>query len=142
MGAVGGNKRGTMSADSNSCVSDSDVDSLFTSQRKNIEGLMRASQVALDGAVAVWRHQLDFAESAAKRYSQLASDLAQKRGSANEQLASCVEYFKHDFETNLLNARTLLEISTKASRDSMQIVNERIDASLGEALRKHDKRNA
>jgi hypothetical protein len=137
MDEVGGNKRGTVSADNDS--SDSNADLLLSSQRKNIEGLVRASQVALDGAVAVWRHQLDFAESAAKRYSQLASSLAQKRGSPNEQIASCVEHFKHDFETNLHNARTLLEISTKASRDSMQIVNERIDASLGEALRRQDK---
>jgi hypothetical protein len=138
----GGGKRGTMSADNNSFVSSSNADLLLTSQSKNIESLMRASQVALDGAVAVWRRQLDFAESAAKRYSQLASDLAQKRGLASEQLASCVEYFKNDFETSLLNARALLEISTKTSRDSMQIINERVDASLGEVLRNQDKRDA
>ena len=131
-------RRGTASADKpngDSTVSNPLTELILSSQRKNIEGIMRASQVALDGAVAVWRHQLDFAEGAAKRYARLANDLEQKRGTPSEQLACCVEHFKQDFEENLLNARALLELSTKASRQSMQIISERLDQSLDEAAR-------
>lgn len=123
-------------------VSNQVTELILSSQRKNIKGLMRASEVALDGAVAVWRRQLDFAENAARRYLNLVNGLDQSRGSSSEQLATCVEFFRHDFETNLLNARALLELSTKASRESMQVINERLDTSLGEMLRMNDKSDA
>lgn len=135
-------KRTASAGKPNGDSSNSVTELVLTCQRKNVEGILRASQVALDGAVAVWRQQLDFAEGAARRYARLADDLEQKQGSPSEQLASCVEHFKQDFEQNLLNARALLELSSKASRQSMQIIGERLDQSLGEVARAGDARNS
>jgi hypothetical protein len=57
-------------------------------------------------------------------------------------LSVCVEFLKKDFEENLLNARALLELSTKASNVPMQIINERLDESFSEALQQREATSA
>jgi hypothetical protein len=145
MNDPGARKRGALPRDranGDSTTSNSVAELIMASQRKNIEGIMRASQAALDGAVAVWRRQLDFAESSVRRHSSLLVDLDQKRGSPGDQLSVCVEFLKKDFEENLLNARALLELSTKASNVPMQIINERLDESFSEALQQREATSA
>jgi hypothetical protein len=53
-----------------------EVETMFASKRENVEAMMQANRLALDGAQAVWRRQLDFIQEAVEGLTTLVGDLA------------------------------------------------------------------
>jgi phasin family protein len=121
--------------------SEPEVETMFASQRKNVEAMMQANRLALDGVQAVWLRQLDFIQEAVKGLTTLVGDLAPPPGPLNEKLAKHAEYSKQAFERNLANARELTELATKATSDAMNIIHQRLCEGLGEVRRTQERRN-
>ena len=109
-----------------------EVETMFASQRKNVEAMMQANRLALDGVQAVWRRQLDFIQEAVEGLTTLGGDFPPPPGPLNEKLAKHAEYSKQAFARNLANARDLTQLVTKATCDTMNIVNQRLCEGLGE----------
>jgi phasin family protein len=116
-----------------------DVKTVFASQHKNVEAMMEANRLALDGVQAVWRRQLDFIQKAIEGLTALFDDLAAKPGPMNERFAKHAEYSKQAFERNLANTRELTELATKASSDAINIINQRFCKSLDEVRSTQEK---
>jgi phasin family protein len=118
-----------------------EVETVFASQHKNVEAMMQANRLALDGVQAVWRRQLDFTQEAVEGLTTLVGDLAPPPGPLNEKFAKHAEYSKQTFERNLANARELTELATKAASDAMNIIKQRFCEGLGEVGSTQEKRN-
>jgi phasin family protein len=117
-----------------------EVESMFASQRKNVEAMMQANRLALDGVQAVWRRQLDFIQEAVEGLTTLVGDFPAPPGPLNEKVAKHAEYSKRAFERNLANVGELTELATKAASDAMNIINQRFCEGLGEVGRTREKR--
>ena len=113
-------------------LSGPEVGAMLASQRKNVEAMMQANRVALDGVQAIWRRQLDFIQEAVAGLTTHVGDLAPPSGPLNEKLAKHVEYSKQAFERSLGNARELTELATEATNESMNTVSQRFYEGLGE----------
>src|ERR1700686_2981586 len=102
-----------------------EVETMFASQRKNVEAIVQANRLALDGVQAVWRRQLDFIQEAVEGLTTHVVGLAPPSGPLNEKFAKHAEYSKLAVEKNLANARELAEIATKTTSDAVNIINQR-----------------
>ena len=52
-----------------------EVETIFASQRKNVEAIMQANRLAFDGVQAVWLRQLGFIQEAVEGLTTLVGDL-------------------------------------------------------------------
>ena len=109
-----------------------EVETIFASQRKNVEAIMQANRLAFDGVQAVWRRQLDFIQEAVEGLTTHVGDIAPPSAPLNEKLAKHAEYSKQVFGRNLANARELTEIATKTTTDATNIINRRVCEGLDE----------
>jgi phasin family protein len=109
-----------------------EVETIFASQRKNVEAIMQANRLAFDGVQAVWRRQLDFVQQAVEGLTAHVGDLAPPFRPLNEKLAKHAEYSKQAFEKNLANACGLTEIASKVATDATNIINQRFCDGLDE----------
>jgi phasin family protein len=109
-----------------------EVETMFASQRRNVEAIMQANRLAFDGVQAVWRRQLDFIQEAVEGLTTHLGDLAPPSRPPNEKFAKHAEYSKQAFEKNLANARELTEIATKTTTDATNIINQRVCEGLDE----------
>ncbi len=108
-----------------------DVDSLMAAQRKNLEALTQANQLAVEGAQAVARRQVEIARQAVDEASGLLREWTQP-GAPEERLAKNAELAKHAFEKGLANVREITELLTKANSEAFGVIQKRVAESLEE----------
>lgn len=116
-----------------------DVQTIFSIHYKNVDAVMRANRLALDGVQAIWRRQLDFIQEAVEGLSTLAGDFAQPSAPLN--LAKHADYSKRVLAKTLMNARELTELASKATSDAMNVINHRFGEGLGEMRRSRERPN-
>lgn len=109
-----------------------DVDSLVSSQRKNIEALTQANKLAFDGLQAVVKRQAEILRQAIDEATQATKDIAEP-GSPQDKAAKQTELAKEVFERSLSNMRELSEMIAKANSEAFDLLNKRFTQSLEEA---------
>ena len=109
-----------------------DLEAVAASQRKNIEALTQANQLAVEGVQAVVRRQVEIARQAMEEFSSMFRDFVQPSGSPEDRIAKQAEYSKHALEKGLTNARELTELMTKANTEAFNVLNKRVTESLDE----------
>jgi phasin family protein len=109
-----------------------DFEAVAASQRKNIEALTQANQLAVEGAQAVVRRQVEIARQAMEEFSTMFRDFVQPNGSPEDRLAKQAEYSKQALEKGLSNARELTELMTKANTEAFNVLNKRVTEGLDE----------
>lgn len=107
------------------------VESLMVSQRKNVEALTQANQLALEGVQALARRQVEIAREAIEEASALVRELSQP-GAPEDRLAKNVEIAKATFEKGLANARELAELMTKANSEAFNVITKRVTEGFEE----------
>jgi phasin family protein len=108
-----------------------DVESMVAAQRKNLEALTQANQLAVEGAQAVARRQVELARQAVDEASAFFRDWTQP-GAPDERLAKNLELTKQAFEKGLANARELTELVTKANAEALEVIQKRVTESFEE----------
>ncbi len=109
-----------------------DVEAAVASQRKNIEALTQANQLAVEGVQALMRRQVEITRQAMEDFSAMFRDLVQPNGSPEDRFAKQAEYSKHALEKGLSNAKELTELVTKANTEAFNVINKRVTESLDE----------
>ena len=109
-----------------------DMEAAVASQRKNIEALTQANQLAVEGAQALMRRQVEIARQAMEDFSAMFRDFVQPNGSPEDRFAKQAEYSKHAIEKGLSNAKELTELVTKANTEAFNVINKRVTESLDE----------
>jgi phasin family protein len=108
-----------------------DVDAVVASQRKNIEALTQANQLAVEGVQALARRQVEIARQAMEEFSAMLRDMVQPV-SPEDRLARQAEFSKQALEKGLSNARELTEMVAKANTEAFNVINKRVTESLDE----------
>ena len=108
-----------------------DVESLVASQKKNMEAVTSANQVAFQGLQTVAKRQAEILQEMMNEASTAVDSLS-KAGSPPELVAMSAELTKGAFERALANMKQLAELVTKASEEVTNTINTRILASLDE----------
>ena len=118
-----------------------DVDAVVASQRKNIEALTQANQLAVEGVQALARRQVEIARQAMEEFSVMIRDLAQPV-SPEDRIAKQAEFSKVALEKGLTNARELTEMVAKANTEAFNVINKRLTESLDEVREYATKKRA
>ncbi len=109
-----------------------DVETLVSMQRKNLEALTEVNQVAMEGAQAVMRYQMEMTRRTMEEFSSMFSTLFQPNGSMEERLAKQAEFSKTALESGMTNARELGDLLTKANTETLNVLSRRISETLEE----------
>lgn len=107
------------------------VEAFMASQRKNVEALTQANQLALEGVQAMARRQVEIAREALDGAPALFRELSQP-GAPQERLAKNAELAKSTFEKSLAAARELTELVTRANADAFNVLTKRMTEGLEE----------
>ena len=109
-----------------------DLEAAVASQRKNIEALTQANQLAVEGVQALMRRQVEITRQAMEDFSAMFRDFVQPNGSPEDRFAKQAEYSKHALEKGLSNAKELTELVAKANTEAFNVINKRVTESLDE----------
>jgi phasin family protein len=109
-----------------------DLETIVAMQRKNIEALTQANQLAIEGAQAVMRYQLEMARRTMEEFSAMFSTLLQPNGSVEDRVAKHADFSKTAMESGLNNAREISDLVTKANTDAFNVLSRRVTESLEE----------
>jgi phasin family protein len=108
-----------------------DLRSVLDSQRKNVEALTQATQIATEGATAVGRRQAEILRSAIEQAATMARNL-KVTGNPSEAAAAQSELFRKAVEIALANARELAEMVEKSNREAFEVIQRRVSEGLQE----------
>ena len=108
-----------------------DMETVLATQRKNIEALTKANQLAIEGLQTVARRQAEILRAGFEEASSLARELFQNQ-SPEERVTKQTEAAKHALEKAFGNARELSEIVGKAQQEAFQVINKRMTEGLDE----------
>lgn len=117
-----------------------DLESLVAAQRKNIEALTQANQLAVEGVQAVARRQVEIARQAVDEASSLLREWTQP-GAPEDRFAKNAEIAKQAFEKSVATAREFAELVTKANTDAFAVLQKRVAEGFDE-LRDYAKQRS
>jgi phasin family protein len=118
-----------------------DMETVVAVQRKNMEALTQANQLAMEGAQAVVRHQLEMTRRSMEELSAMFTSFFQPNGSMEERLAKQAEFSKTALEKGLSNAREIADLMTKANSEAFNVLTRRVTETL-EELRDYAKKRS
>jgi phasin family protein len=107
------------------------VEALLSAQRKNVEALTQANQLAIEGVQALARRQVEIAREAFDEAPALLREFSQP-GVPQERLAKNAELAKATFEKSLATAKELTELVTKANTEAFNVLTKRFTESFEE----------
>lgn len=107
------------------------VDRLIETQRKQIEALRQAAQIAASGSEALVQKQQEVFEAGMREASAMARNYKLDKN-PQEMLAKQTEYAKKAFDITMQNARDITEITGRSTSDVMEIVRNRLTESIEE----------
>ena len=107
------------------------VEAMMASSRKNVEALTQANQLALEGAQALARRQVEIARQALEEATTLFKELSQP-GAPQDKLVKNTEIAKSAFEKGLATAKELTELVTKANTEAFNVLTKRMTDSFEE----------
>ena len=109
-----------------------DLEAVAACQRRNIEALTQANQLALEGTQAWMRRNLELARQTMEDMQAMMSDMTKPNGTMEERLARQAEYSKKAIEKGLANIRDLTELATKTNSDAMSVLSKRVSEGFEE----------
>ncbi|HYD67876.1 phasin family protein [Azospirillum sp.] len=108
-----------------------DIESILTAQRRNIEAVTAANQLAWEGLQAVLRRQNEILRQSVEEAGSMVSDVM-GAGSPEDKAAKQAELAKAAFEKALANVRELAEMIAKSNSEAADVLSKRVSESLDE----------
>jgi phasin family protein len=108
-----------------------DVEAAWAAQRRNIEALSQANQVAVEGVQAFAQRQFELTREAFEGLSVLLRDLAQPV-SPEDRIAKNTEYAKQMLEKGVTHGREIAALATKTGTEAAAVLHRRASESLDE----------
>ncbi len=104
---------------------------LVDGQRKNIEAMMKAQQVASAGYQTMFEKQVAMMQDVLAGMQGQIADLS-KAPSATDAATSQVELAKKSYEDAMTNLNELAEIAQKANTEAFAVIKDRVEESFTE----------
>jgi len=108
-----------------------DVEAIWAAQRRNLEALSQANQLAAEGMQALARRQIELTRETFEGFSALLRDLSQPV-SAEDRIAKNTDYAKQMLEKGVSHGREVVSIAAKAGADAAEVLHKRATESLDE----------
>jgi phasin family protein len=107
------------------------VEAVWAAQRRNIEALSQANQLAAEGVQAVARRQIEITRQSFEDFSALLRDLASPV-STEDRISKNTEYAKQMIEKGLTHTREIAMLAQKAGTEAADVLHKRAAESLDE----------
>ncbi len=108
-----------------------DIETILATQRRNIEAVTAANQLAIEGIQAVLRRQAEIMRQVVEDSSTVLRDLM-AAGAPEEKIAQQADLVKTSFEKALANLREMAELVAKSNNEAADVLTKRIGESLTE----------
>ena len=108
-----------------------DVEAAWAAQRRNIEALSQANQLAVESVQAVAKRQIELTRETFEGFSALMRDLATP-ASTEDRIAKNTEYVKQILEKGVKHGGEIATITTKAGSEAAEILHKRANEGLDE----------
>jgi phasin family protein len=108
-----------------------DVQALIATQRRNIEAVSHANQLAVEGVQAVMRRQSEILRQMVEESTNALKEMT-AAGAPEQKIAQQTELVKAAFEKALANLRELTEMVAKSNTEAADVLTKRIGESLTE----------
>jgi phasin family protein len=107
------------------------MEAVFASQRRNIEALAAANKVAMDGAQAVAKRNLEILQQSMTDLSESMLAMAAP-GEPEQRLTKQAELARKAFENAATNMKELGEMIQRANAEAMGVLNRRFAEAVEE----------
>ena len=104
---------------------------LFDGQRKNVEAMIKAQQVASAGYQSMFEKQVSMMQDVFSGLQGQIADMS-KAPSATDAATQQVAMVKKSCEDAMANLNELAEIAQKANNDAFTVIKDRVEASFKE----------
>jgi phasin family protein len=101
-----------------------DVEAMWAAQRRNIEAFSLANQLAVEGAHAVVKRQIEMTQQTFEDLSTLVREMAQPT-STGDRIAKHTEYAKKVIDKSLNHGREIAALATKAGSEATEVLQKR-----------------
>ncbi|HEV2334281.1 MAG TPA: TIGR01841 family phasin [Stellaceae bacterium] len=108
-----------------------DVEAAWAAQRRNIEAVSQANQLAVESVQAVAKHQIELTREAFEGFSALWRDLATP-ASTEDRIAKNTDYFKQILDKGVKHGGEIATITAKAGSEAAEILHKRTTEGLDE----------
>ena len=108
-----------------------DSEALIENQRRNLEAVTKANQVAFEGAQAVVQRQVEILRQTMDETTKAVQEMSQP-SKIEDVWAKQAELLKGAYEQGLANLRALTELGTKMNAEAADLLTHRVSDSLGE----------
>ena len=108
-----------------------DMEAFMSAQRKNMQALAAANQMAVEGMQAVLRRQSEIMRQGMEESSKLLKGAAATT-SPEDKVTKQAEMTKNAFDRVLGNAKELAEMLTKSNYEALEVISSRVGESLEE----------
>jgi phasin family protein len=109
-----------------------DLETIVAMQRKNVEALTQANQLAIEGAQAVLRYQLEMTRRTMEDFSAMFSSFLQPNGSMEDRISKQADFSKTAIEKGISNARDISDLVAKANTEAFNVLSRRVTETLEE----------
>lgn len=115
-----------------------DSSAMVEIQQKNLEVLTAANRIAFEGARALLERQVEIARETMTEAAEAVTEISSGK-SVEARIARQAEVSKSVYEKGVTNLRELTELSSKSSREAVDLLNSRVAESIEEVVAQLNK---
>jgi phasin family protein len=108
-----------------------DVEAVWAAQRRNIEALNQANQLAVEGVHALAKRQIEMTQQAIEDLSTHVREMTQP-SSTEDRIAKQTEFTKKMIDKGLTHGREVVALAAKAGTEASEVLQKRTTESLDE----------
>jgi len=101
-------------------------------QKRNLEALTMANKLAMEGAQAVGRRNMEIIQQVMSEMTQAMQSLGTADGSPNAKAAQQAEMMKAAYERAVANMQEIAELIQKSNGEAVSVLNRRFAEALEE----------
>ena len=109
-----------------------DFQALAESQKRNLDALTTANKLAMEGAQAVARRNMEIMQQVMGEMSQAVQSLTAADGSPQDKASKQAELLKTAYEHAVANMQEIAELIQKSNGEALGVLNRRFGEALEE----------
>jgi phasin family protein len=108
-----------------------DVEAVWAAQRRNIEALNQANQLAVEGVHALAKRQIEMTQQALEDFSTHVREMTQP-STTEDRIAKHTEFTKKMIDKGLTHGREVAALAAKAGTEASEVLQKRTTEGLDE----------
>ena len=108
-----------------------DVEAVWAAQRRNIEALTQANQVAVEGAHALVKRQMEMTQQTFEDVSTMLRELVQPT-STEDRIAKNTEFAKKVIDKSISHSREIAALAAKTGTEATDVLQKRATEGMDE----------